>query len=171
MRTHAAEPWVEAPLQRFVDDARVLFALLLHPSGQVLGQFGFTRAVDVMAACALAAGIHASAGQLGRELDGQPFRELYHAGRDRQIFIGEVRTARESFIFLTAFGDESSLGLVRVFFAEMSTRLAQVVPPKADGPPLAAASLERDLARSLAALFGRAPTPPDGGAAPASSPS
>ncbi|HTG53845.1 MAG TPA: roadblock/LC7 domain-containing protein, partial [Gemmatimonadaceae bacterium] len=91
MRTHVAEPWVEAPLQGFVDDARVLFALLLHPSGQVMGQFGFTRAVDVMAACALAAGIHASAGQLGRELDGQPFRELYHAGRDRQIFIGEVR--------------------------------------------------------------------------------
>ena len=158
MRTHVAERWVEVPLQRFVDDARVLFALLLHPNGQVLGQFGFTRAVDVMAACALAAGIHASASQLGRELDGQPFRELYHAGRDRQIFIGEVRTPREAFIFLTAFGDESSLGLVRVFFREMSARLAEAVPPRADGPPLAAASLERDLARSLAALFGRSTT-------------
>jgi len=168
MRTHAAEAWVEAPLQRFVDDARVLFALLLHPSGQVLGQFGFTRAVDVMAACALAAGIHASAGQLGRELDGAPFHELYHAGKERQIFIGEVRTARGSFIFLTAFGDESSLGLVRVFFAELSERLAQVVPPRVDGPPLAAASLERDLARSLAQLFGRAPAAPDGGDAPLS---
>lgn len=155
MRTHVAEPWVEAPLQGFVDDARVLFALLLHPSGQVMGQFGFTRAVDVMAACALAAGIHASAGQLGRELDGQPFRELYHAGRDRQIFIGEVRTPREAFVFLTAFGDESSLGLVRVFFAQMSTQLAHAAPARVEGPPLAAASLERDLARSLAALFGR----------------
>ena len=162
MRTHVAEPWVEAPLQAFVDDARVLFALLLHPSGQVLGQFGFTRAVDVMAACALAAGIHASAGQLGRELDGKPFRELYHAGRERHVFIGEVRTAREAFIFLTAFGDESSLGLVRVFFGTLSDRLATVVPPRADGTPLAAASLEQDLARSLAALFGRAPEPAAG---------
>jgi hypothetical protein len=157
VKTHVAEAWVEAPLQEFVDDARVLFALLLHPSGQVLGQFGFTRAVDVMAACALAAGIHASAGQLGRELDGKPFRELYHAGRERHVFIGEVRTARDAFIFLTAFGDESSLGLVRVFFSALSARLATVVPPRADGPPLAAASLEQDLARSLAALFGRVP--------------
>ncbi len=163
MKTHVAEPWVEAPLQRFVDDARVLFALLLHPNGQVLGQFGFTRAVDVMAACALAAGIHASAGQLGRELDGKPFRELYHAGRERQIFIGEVLTAREGFIFLTAFGDESSLGLVRVFFAQLSGALAKVVPPRVEGPPIPAASLERDLARSLAALFGRASAPGDDG--------
>ena len=163
MRTHVAEPWVEAPLQAFVDDARVLFALLLHPSGQVLGQFGFTRAVDVMAACALAAGIHASAGQLGRELDGKPFRELYHAGRDRHVFIGEVRTARDAFIFLTAFGDESSLGLVRVFFGALSDRLATVVPPRVDGTPLAAANLEQDLARSLAALFGRVPEPAAGG--------
>jgi hypothetical protein len=165
VRTHVAEPWVEGPLQGFVDDARVLFALLLHPSGQVMGQFGFTRAVDVMAACALAAGIHASAGQLGRELDGQPFRELYHAGKDRQIFIGEVRTPRESLVFLTAFGDESSLGLVRIFFAEMATRLAQAAPARMDGPPLAAASLERDLARSLAALFGRS-ADSDGGDTP-----
>lgn len=74
MRAYVAEAWVEAPLQRFVDDAHVQFALLLHPSGQVLGQFGFTRAVDVMAACALGAAIHASAGELGRELDGHPFR-------------------------------------------------------------------------------------------------
>jgi hypothetical protein len=169
VRTHVAEPWVEAPLQRFVDDARVLFALLLHPNGQVLGQFGFTRAVDVMAACALAAGIHASAGQLGRELDGKPFRELYHAGRERQIFIGEVCTPRDALIFLTAFGDESSLGLVRVFFAQLSEELAHAVPPRQEGPPIAAASLERDLAQSLAALFGRAPAP-GGNSGPAAPP-
>jgi len=163
MRTHVAEPWVEEPLQLFVDDARVLFALLLHPNGQVLGQFGFTRAVDVMAACALAAGIHASAGQLGRELDGKPFRELYHSGRERQIFIGEVRTAHDGFIFLTAFGDDSSLGLVRVFFAALSTRLSAAVPERPAGVPLQAESLEKDLAHSLAVLFGKAPPAGDAG--------
>jgi hypothetical protein len=68
------EGWVEGPLKQFVDDARVLLALLLHPSGQVLGQHGFTRAVDVMSACALAAGIFASGGELGRMLEDRPFR-------------------------------------------------------------------------------------------------
>lgn len=150
-----AEPWVEGPLQCFVDDARVRFALLLHPSGQVLGQFGFTRAVDVMAACALAAAIHASAAQLGRELDGRPFRELYHAGRQRQIFISEASTARGPFVLLTAFDEESSLGLVQVYFRDFQRALAAAAPPlEALVPPLGE-DLERDLNRSLAILFGR----------------
>jgi predicted regulator of Ras-like GTPase activity (Roadblock/LC7/MglB family) len=156
VRTRVAEPWVEAPLQRFVDDARVLFALLLHPSGQVLGQFGFTRAVDVMAACALAAAIHASAAQLGRELGGEPFRELYHAGRARQIFIGEAATIRGPVILFTAFDHESSLGLVQVYFRELRDALREAVPPLETDPPVLDATLERDLQRNLAILFGRA---------------
>ncbi len=168
LRTSAAEPWVEYPMQHFVDDARVLFALLLHPSGQVLGQFGFVRAVDVMAACALAAAIHASAGQLGLELDGQPFRELYHAGRDRQIFIGEVRATRETFVFLTVFDGESSLGLVRLYFERFCERLATAQPPLAERVPMVAENLERDLHRNLAILFGRAPRGADEGPLPPS---
>ena len=156
MRTRVAEPWVELPLERFVDDARVLFALLLHPSGQVMGQFGFTRAVDVMAACALAAAIHASAGQLGRELDGHPFRELYHAGRERQIFIGAVKSTREPLIFLTAFAGESSLGLVRIYFEELCGRLGESEPALETRPDGLPVELERDLHRNLAILFGRA---------------
>ena len=205
MRTQVAEAWVEPPLQRFVDDARVLFALLLHPSGLVLGQYGFTRAVDVMAACALGAAIHASGAQLGRELDGRPFRELYHAGRDREIFLAETNAGGGSFVFLTVFDGESSLGLVQLYFREFCARLAAAAPTVAreiflaeanaggrsfvlltafDGesslglvqiyfrefcarlgdaapvatqePPPPAASFERDLNRSLAALFGRA---------------
>jgi hypothetical protein len=157
VRTRVAELWIEQPLERFVDDAGVLFTLLLHPTGQVMGQFGFTRAVDVMAACALAAGIHASAGELGRELDGRPFRELYHAGRTRQIFIGAVESTRDPLIFLTAFGADSSLGLVRLYFQELCERLGKSQPP-AD-PHTATVlpgDLERDLHKNLAMLFGRA---------------
>ena len=163
MRTHVAEPWVEAPLQTFVDDANALFALLLHPSGQVMGQFGFTRAVDVMAACALAAAIHASAGELGRELEGKPFRELYHAGRDRQIFIGDVRSTQHRFVFLTVFDAESSLGLVRIYFAELCAELQHAQPQLLDRAPISGATLEQDLNRNLAALFSRAPRGGDGG--------
>jgi predicted regulator of Ras-like GTPase activity (Roadblock/LC7/MglB family) len=162
VRTHVAEPWIEAPLQTFVDDARALFALLLHPNGQVMGQFGFTRAVDVMAACALAAAIHASAGELGRELDGKPFREMYHAGRDRQIFIGDVPTTHHRFVFLTVFDAESSLGLVRIYFEELCTLLEHAQPPLLVQAPISDASLEQDLNRNLAMLFGRAPRGSDG---------
>jgi len=51
--TAAVETWVEEPLARFIDDARVRLVLLLESSGRVLAQHGFTRSVDVMSACAL----------------------------------------------------------------------------------------------------------------------
>ena len=48
MQMTVVETWIEGPLKRFVDDAGAELALLLHPSGQVLAQHGFARAVDVM---------------------------------------------------------------------------------------------------------------------------
>ena len=161
MRARVSEPWVEAPLQRFADQSRVTFALLLQPSGQVLGQFGFTRAMDVMAACSLAAAINVTSAQLGRELEGTPFRELHHAGRERELFIGEAQTARGPIVLLAAFDDESSLGLVRLYFRELCAALADAAPEPSPAASTAGAvdlgeNLERDLNRSLAILFGRA---------------
>ena len=157
MQTTVVESWMEGPLARFVDDAGAEMALLLHPSGQVLAQHGFARAVDVMSACALAAGIHAAASELGRQLDGKPFSGLHHAGHARQIFLAEARSPRGAYIFLTVFGSESSLGLVRLYFDELVTRLAAAVPANAPSPaPALAEHFERDLNRNLAVLFGRA---------------
>ena len=150
------EGWVEAPLKRFVDDARVLLALMLHPSGQVLAQHGFTRAVDVMSACALAAGIHASAGELGRMLDGKAFGALHHAGRERQIFLAAAQTPRGPYVLLSVFDRESSLGIVQLYFEELRARLAAAAPERVERPPVLAVNFEGDLNRNLAALFGRA---------------
>lgn len=156
MTVAVVENWVEEPLKRFVGDARVRLALLLHPSGQVLGQSGFTRAIDVMSACALAAAIFASAGELGNQLDGRPFQVLHHAGRERQIFIAPARTPRGLYIFLTVFDRESSLGLVQLYFGEFEQRLAAAAPPIEPPQVVLAENFERDLNHNLAALFGRA---------------
>ncbi|HUX35265.1 MAG TPA: hypothetical protein VMV51_15430 [Gemmatimonadaceae bacterium] len=157
MSTRVVETWLQAPLQQFVEEARVTLALLLLPSGQVLAEHGFTRSLDVASACALAAAIHASGGELGRMLDGRPFSGLHHAGQDRQIFLAEARTPRATYIFLTVFDRESSLGLVRLYFDEFVARLAAAAPEgDAANDPVLAANFEHDLNRNLAALFGRA---------------
>jgi hypothetical protein len=148
-----AEQWVEVPLRQFADDARVRLVLLLHPSGQVVGQYGFTRAVDVVSACALAAAIHASAGELGRALEGKPFVTLHHAGRLRQLFLASVTTPRGPYLFVTAFDQASSLGLVRLYFAELERSLAASAPPPRPRTPALADDLESELNRNLAALF------------------
>lgn len=148
------EPWVEAPLRRFVEDARARLALLLHPSGQVVAQAGFTRAVDVMTACALAAAVHATAGELGRLVDGQAFRGLHHAGDGKQLYLAPTGTARGAYICLTVFDQESSLGLVRMFFNDLCRELATAAPPvPAVAAPTLAANFEVELNANLAALF------------------
>jgi predicted regulator of Ras-like GTPase activity (Roadblock/LC7/MglB family) len=151
-----AAPWVEQPLRRFVEDARVLHAVVLAPSGQVLGQHGFTRAMDVMSACALSAAIHASAGELGRQLEGQPFRGLHHAGREKQIFLSSTDTPSGTLLLLTVFDQETSLGLVQLYFGELCAALREASPGAEAAGVLLPENFERDLNRSLAALFGRA---------------
>ena len=156
MAVAVAEDWVRAPLKRFVDDARLLLAILLRSDGQVLGQHGFSRSVDVMSACALAAGIYASAGEIGRMLEGRPFHVIHHAGATRQLFMAPAATARGSLLVLAVFDAESSLGLVQLYHAELAAALAAVAPePEPQGPVLADA-FEVELNRNLAALFGRA---------------
>ena len=156
MTLAVAEAWVEPPLREFVSEARVFLALLLHPSGQVLAQHGFTKAVDVMSACALAAAIHASSGELGRQLEGKPFEVLHHAGKERQIFLAPVSTPGSRFILLAVFDHQSSLGLVQLYFNEFRAAMTKAAPPpSAPVAPVLAKDFEGELNRNLAALFGR----------------
>ena len=156
MNVQVSEPWVEAPLRQFLDDARVRIAVLMHPSGQVLGQSGFGRSTDVMTACALAAAINASAAELGRQLDGKPFGGLHYAGQSQQLFLGGVPTARGGLLLLTVFDESSSLGLVQVFFEEFRQRIKAVAPADDPSGGALATDFEGELNRNLAALFGRA---------------
>jgi hypothetical protein len=151
----SVEPWVEEPLSKFVKDAGVRLALLLLPSGQVMAQYGFTRALDVMSACALAAAIFASSGAMGKLLQGRAFSAL-HAGGNPQFFLAEAQTSRGPYIFLTVFDQESSLGLVRVFYDEFKARLAAATPPPVSQEPVLPTNFEGELNRNLAVLFGRA---------------
>lgn len=155
--TAVVEPWVERPLRQFVAEAGVELALLMHPSGQVLAQHGFARSVDVMSACALGAAIHASSGELGRQLQGHPFRELHHAGEARQMYLAGGKTVRGPYLLLAVFDRETSLGLVRLYFEEFGGALASAAPPPPeDAPPVLATHFESELNQNLAALFGRA---------------
>ena len=153
----SVEPWIEEPLRDFVQDAGALLALLLQPSGQVLAQHGWTRAVDIMSACALAAAIHASSSELGRQLEGKPFDALHQPGTDRQVFLAGAQTARGPYILLTVFDQDSSLGLVRMYFDEFRTNLANAAPANAAAAePVINEHFETELNRNLAMLFGRA---------------
>ena len=156
MKLQVAADWVEAPLKALVNDARVEIAVLLHPTGQVLGQYGFARSVDVVTACALAAAIHSSSAELGRRLDGKPFVGMHYAGPTKQIFIAPVPIAGGTLLLLAVFDQESSLGLVQLFFKEFCAALANVAPQWQGAESAIATDFEQELNKNLALMFGRA---------------
>ena len=89
-------------------------------------------------------------------MDGKPFRGLHQPGRDRQLYLAEATTPRGAFIFVTVFDQESSLGLVRLYFDEFCKNLAAAAPAEARrAEPVIEESFEGELNRNLAALFRR----------------
>lgn len=145
------------PVERFAREAGVRLVLLINGSGQVLAQRGFARALDVMGVAALGAGIHASSRALALLLgEGGGFRHLHQGGTREQVFIGPFDTPAEELIAICVFGDDSSLGLVQLFFAEFAREVAALPGWSGARPTGDAAAFERDLQAGLDTLFGAA---------------
>jgi predicted regulator of Ras-like GTPase activity (Roadblock/LC7/MglB family) len=155
VKLQVAADWVEEPLKTFVMDARAEIAVLMHPSGQVLGQYGFTRSVDVVTACALGAAIHASSGELGRQMQGKPFTGMHYAGKAKQIFLAPVEAQSGTLLLLTVFDEESSLGLVQLYFKEFAAAVSKAAPSLQGAETALASDFEKELNKNLAAMFGR----------------
>lgn len=148
-----------APVDRFAREAGLRLVLLINESGQVLAQRGFARALDVMGVAALGAGIHASSHALAVMLGEGGFRHLHQGGARTQVFIGPFRTPAEDLIAISVFGEDSSLGLVQLFFAEFVREVSALPGWSQTRPTANAASFERDLQAGLETIFGA-----DGGA-------
>ena len=153
--TRAVESWTLQPLTDFVREASVRLVLVLTPAGQVLAQSGFSRAVDVMSASALAAAIVASTGELARQLRQKPFAALSHQGPKTGFFLATFVTDRGTLVVLAVYLDVSSLGLVQLFYEQLAADLKAATPKGAVPKQVLAADFERELTDSLNTLFGR----------------
>jgi hypothetical protein len=122
----------------------------------VLAQSGFSRAVDVMSAAALAAAIVASTGELARQLRQPPFAALSHQGPKTGFFLATFGSDRGTLAVLAVYDlDVSSLGLVQLFYEQLAADLKSASPKGAVPKQVLAADFERELTDSLNTLFGR----------------
>lgn len=153
MNARVVEPWLQAPVERFVRESGARLTLIMTPSGQVLAQFGFTRAVEVMSAAALGAGIAASTGEIVRMLNEPDFLRLNHQSSQHGIFLGRFGSRRGPLLALVVYGADTSIGLVQLFFEDLVADLEAAAPVVAPRGPVLAADFERDLNESLATLF------------------
>ncbi|MEP6589752.1 MAG: hypothetical protein ABJC19_01090 [Gemmatimonadota bacterium] len=150
------EPWVADPLTEFLRESSARLALIMTSSGQVIAQHGFTRSLDVMAAAALGAGILATTAELARVVGAEHgYGVVVHQGQRQGLWLAGFDTPRGRWIGLVVFGRESSVGMVRLFFARFTTDLVAAAPQRSAPRELLAEGFERELDQSLRALFGR----------------
>ena len=145
---------LEAPVERFAREAGLRLVLLINESGQVLAQRGFARALDVMGVAALGAGINASSRALAELMGMAGFGHLHQGGAQAQVFIGPFRTPAENLIVIAVFGEDSSIGLVQVFFAQFTGQVSRLPGWSEVRPTTDAGAFERDLEAGLENLFG-----------------
>jgi hypothetical protein len=149
------EPWVADPLTELLRESGARVVLIMTSSGQVIAQHGFTRSLDVMSAAALGAGILATTGELARILDApRGFGAVVHQGERQGVWLAGFDTPRGCWIGLVVFGHESSIGLVRLFFARFAEQVAAAAPAVTPVRDVLVEGFERELDDSLRALFG-----------------
>ena len=123
----AIEPWVESPLAGFLVESAARVTLLMTSSGQVVAQHGFTRSLDVMAAAALGAGIMASTSELAKIMGASPLTAVVHQGTVVGVYLAAFETPRGRWIGLVVFGQETSIGLVQLFFDRLVAELKRKI--------------------------------------------
>ncbi len=142
-----------APLEEFVKETGVRLAVLINRSGQILAQHGFDKLFDLVGVAALAAGINASSRALAAQLGEEEFEHLHHAGKERQLFLGNFESAAGQLMLVAVFDDRSSIGLVRVFFDEFVERIHELPAMETARSAMSARDFEAELEASLDRFF------------------
>lgn len=140
---------LKPPIADFVRESKVRIALLINGAGQVLAQHGFTRSYEVMNVASLAAAAHSAAGALALLADAQRWTHLHHAGKERQLFLAPVRTPVAELILVAIFDNETSLGIVQLFFDQLGGSIAALPEFQQHLQQTTQQAFERDLEAGL----------------------
>jgi predicted regulator of Ras-like GTPase activity (Roadblock/LC7/MglB family) len=144
---------LEQPMKSFVREARVRTAILVNHSGQVLAHHGFSRGFEVGDVAALAAATHASAHALAEMTGAGRWMHLHHAGRHKQLFLAPFRANGTDLILVAIFDQDSTLGLVQLFFDRLVEAVQEIPELKDRLPRGDAAGFEQELEAGLERLL------------------
>ena len=145
----------------FVRESRVRLVLVLDTSGRIVTQHGFTEGLDLAAFASLAAGVHAASGEIARLLAQPGFSQLYQGRGEYQLFVGAIRPPVGELLLLAVFGEDTTIGLVRALFKELSDGLQT-----ARWPRFTTADDDHNLEVELAAGLARVGASPSGSRPP-----
>ncbi|MBW3629735.1 MAG: tetratricopeptide repeat protein [Gemmatimonadetes bacterium] len=151
---------LDPALDHFVREARVRLLLVTEGSGKIVAQRGFSRELDIAAFATLGAGIQSASRALAGMLGQSGFEQLYQGVGEHQIFLGPLPGPTGELILLTSFGEETTIGLVRVHFADLARTVGAI--EWSGGAPPTAGRFEAELNAGLDRARGADPLTPEG---------
>jgi predicted regulator of Ras-like GTPase activity (Roadblock/LC7/MglB family) len=119
---------IQTILDAFLKQSAARCALLVDQDGHMITARGETTAVDLDTISALVAGSFAATKALAKQFGDTDFTALFHQGRSGNI---QLSLVGERALLTALFGDDTTIGMVRLYANEASKRLANIFRKKA----------------------------------------
>lgn len=98
--------------------------LLVDQAGNIIASCGNSRLLDYTSLAALTAANFAATSQIARLIGEDDFSLLFHKGKKDSIHFARLG---DDFILVTIFGDDVSLGIIRLKVSELIRRLSTIL--------------------------------------------
>ncbi len=113
----------KAEINKSLIDAGVRKAILIDDAGNVVASCGEKKAnIDTTSLAALAAANFGATSQMAKLIGEDDFSLLFHKGKNDSIHFARIG---KDMILITIFGDDVSLGVVRLRVAQVSEAIEQ----------------------------------------------
>ena len=112
---------IDAVLREFQELSHAVSTMLVDKDGHLITQAGRATSYDADTISALVAGSFAATREMARLLGEDEFSVLFHQGRRESI---QLAIVEDQCLVAIVFDDSTTLGLVRLYSADMVARLA-----------------------------------------------
>ena len=129
---------IAAILDAFLKKSGANCALLVDKDGHMITSRGQTSNVDLDTISALVAGSFAATKQLAHQFGEEEFTALFHQGKGRNL---QLSLVAERALLTALFGDDTTVGMVRLYATEAAKRLAEIFHKRAAGGRPSAAEM------------------------------
>lgn len=139
---------IETYLDRLLHRTRALVVLLADITGQLVSEKGTSEGFDTAGLAALAASNMAATAEMAKQIgETSSFSDLFHEGKERQIYISAVG---QTFLLVVIFDETTQIGLVRIFAKLAARELLEVAAELEPWLQKASALVDREFGEALA---------------------
>jgi len=121
---------LQAILDAFLKKSAAHSALLVDKDGHMITHRGQSQNVDLDTISALVAGSFAATKQLAHQFGEKEFTALFHQGKGRNL---QLTLVADRALLTALFGDDTTVGMVRLYANEAAKRLGDIFLKKMEG--------------------------------------